>query len=76
MLLLLRTGPAGSQLVFASYIGGGKEDVAEGVAVDPQGNIYVTGYTSSTNFPQTPGAFQTRKNGPLYDAFIVKISPD
>ena len=72
---IVATGPAGSQVVFASYIGGGKEDVAEGVAVDPQGNIYVTGYTSSTNFPQTSGAFQTKKNGPLYDAFIVKISP-
>ncbi len=72
---IVTTGPAGSQVVFASYIGGGKEDVGQGVAVDPQGNIYVTGYTSSTNFVNTPGAFQTKKNGPLYDAFIVKISP-
>jgi hypothetical protein len=44
--------------------------------VDPQGNIYVAGYTASTNFPQTPGAFQTKKSGPLYDAFIVKIAPN
>jgi hypothetical protein len=73
---LVATGPSNSQITFASYLGGSKEDVAKGVTVDPQGNIYVTGFTASTNFLQTPGAFQTKKNGPLFDAFIVKIAPN
>ena len=42
---------AGSALVYSTYLGGGGMDQAYGIAVDSSGNTYVTGSTSSTNFP-------------------------
>src|SRR5207244_3103307 len=49
--------PAGSALSFSSYLGGSSNDSANGVALDQSGNIYLTGQTSSTDFP-TRGAAQ------------------
>src|SRR5262249_23532842 len=49
---------ASGQLVYSTYLGGDGFSVAIGIAVDAIGNVYITGGTSSTNFPTTPGAFQ------------------
>src|SRR5262249_17861037 len=61
---------AGSELAYSHY-----RDGAQGnsVAVDPSGNAYVTGLTSSTDFLTTAGAFQTTLGGGE-DAFITKVS--
>lgn len=59
------------QPVFATYIGGNDIDDPSGIAVDPQGNIYVTGLTFSTNLPVN--GVQTSRRG-ITDAFLVKIS--
>ena len=48
--------------------------MASGIAVDTAGNAYVTGYTDSTDFPTTAGAFQTTFGG-KYDAFVTKLNP-
>jgi acyl dehydratase len=68
---------AGSGLVYSTYLGGNNVDGANGIAVDSEGNAYVTGNASSTNFPTTPGAFQTVCNFYCYgyDAFVAKINP-
>jgi len=50
--------PSGSALVYSTYLGGGSGDQGCGIAVDANGNAYVTGSTTSTNFPTTAGAFQ------------------
>ena len=42
---------AGSSLVYSTYLGGSKADLGQGIAVDPSGNAYVTGYATSTDFP-------------------------
>ncbi|HEV2764446.1 MAG TPA: SBBP repeat-containing protein, partial [Pyrinomonadaceae bacterium] len=66
-------------LSYATYLGGSNVDEARAVAVDHQGNAYVVGTTVSTNFPVTPGAFQTSLGGTVtftYDAFITKLNPD
>jgi hypothetical protein len=63
----------GSALVFATYLGGSGSDSGSGIAVDPQGNIYVTGTTSSANFP-TVNALQPDLHGPA-DAFVTKLKP-
>jgi hypothetical protein len=72
--------PSGSALVYSTYLGGGDEDYGHGIAVDSLGSAYITGYTTSTDFPTTPGAFQTVCNGgiecyPLQDAFVAKVNP-
>jgi hypothetical protein len=72
--------PAGSALVYSTYLGGTGADEGYGIALDAAGNVYVTGVTGSTNFPTTPGAFQTVCNlgagcNQLYDAFVSKINP-
>src|SRR6185503_5225659 len=54
-----KLNPAGNALVYSTYLGGNSMDAAYGIALDPVGNAYVTGYTYSTNFPYTPDAFQT-----------------
>jgi hypothetical protein len=52
---------------------GGDEDVGFGIALDAPGNAYVTGFTYSSNFPTTSGAFQTTFGGNA-DAFISKFN--
>jgi uncharacterized protein (TIGR03437 family) len=64
-------------LVYSTYVGGSFDDDAYGLAVDPAGNAYITGRTSSTDFP-TVNAFQASNRGGLsqpYDAFVVKLAP-
>ncbi len=63
---------SGSSLVFATYIGGSDDDEARGVAVDPAGNIYLGGVTSSLNFPTAGTPYSTT---PSQGAFIAKFSP-
>jgi Beta-propeller repeat/HYDIN/CFA65/VesB-like, Ig-like domain len=65
---------SGSALIFSSYLGGGGNDVAQGVAVDSAGSVYLAGGTYSTDFPVTPGALKTTYGGGAYNAFVTKIS--
>jgi hypothetical protein len=69
-----RVNAAGSALVFSSFLGGELSDAAAGVAADGAGNTYVTGRTTSFEFPTTPGAFQTEKIGNESDAFVTKLN--
>ena len=66
----------GSSLNFSTFLGGSSDDGAGGVAQDTSGNDYVVGVTTSTDFPTTPGAFQTSCT--LCDgqshAFITKLA--
>ena len=65
----------GSQVLYSTYLGGSGDDRASGIAVDGTGSAYVTGFTSSPDFPTTSGAFQSK----LSDApnvFAAKLSPD
>lgn len=66
---------AGSALVFSTYLGGSSSDQALSIALDKFANKYVTGITSSTNFPHTSGAFQTSCPGSCttYHGFVTKI---
>ncbi len=65
----------GTSLVYGTYLGGTDEDGSRGIAVDAASNAYVTGYTRSTDFPTTPGAFDTSHNGST-DVFVAKVSAD
>ena len=69
----------GSSLVFSSYLGGTNNDVALGVALDANANVYVTGYTESTNFPvtdyHTNFTFWVSRTNRSSDAFVTKLGP-
>ena len=64
----------GTGLVYCSYIGGSGWEEGKGIAVDGLGNAYVTGETSSGDFPVTPGSGLTY-NGDI-DAFVAKVDAD
>jgi len=65
---------SGSDLVYSTYFGGSKGDDAYGIAIDGSGNVYVTGFTYSANFPVTPEAFQTKHGGGCTDIFVTKLN--
>src|SRR6185312_9085137 len=64
--------PAGSGLVYSSYIGGGGADQALAVAVDQTGDVYIAGQTASFNFPISAGPFQPTLIG-SGDIFVTKF---
>ena len=65
----------GTALVYSTLLGGTSTDSGNGIAVNPAGNAYVVGGTGSSNFPTTPGAFQTVNPGGGFDAFVTELSP-
>jgi len=68
--------PNGTALLHSTYLGGSGDDHATGIAIDSDNSIYVTGFTYSTDFPITFGAYQTSLTSGLSAAFVSKISPD
>ena len=70
-----KLNPAGSDLVYSTYLGGNSGDWGSGIAVDSTGNAYVTGVTRSTNFPTTGEAFDQNHNG-YNDAFVTRLNAD
>jgi len=73
---------AGDGLAYSTYLGGSgnhantaQGDVAQAIAVNSNGNSYVTGYTYSADFPLTPGTFRTQLSAQP-DIFATELSPD
>jgi hypothetical protein len=71
-----------ASLLYATYLGGSggsNGDAATALAVDSSGNAYLEGYTGSSNFPTTSGAFQRTFGGfglgGVGDAFVAKFNP-
>ena len=67
---------AGSALAYGTYLGGTSQDAATAVAIDSSGNAYITGTTSSTNFPTTAEAFSTTRTSIYYygTGFVSKLN--
>jgi hypothetical protein len=75
---LVQLDPAGSgnnDLLYATFIGDSGGDAATGVAVDGDGNAYLTGHTTSHEFPTTRGAYDEDFNGGNADVFLLKLNP-
>ncbi len=68
-----KLNPAGTALIYCTYLGGSYDDRAFGIAVDTSGNAYVTGWTYSANFPVTSGVRQRTLAGGR-DAFVAKLN--
>lgn len=69
-----KLNPTGSALIYSTYMGGSGDDIGRGIAVDSNGNAYVTGQTSSSNFSVTANAYQ-KVFGGSSDAFVAKVVP-
>jgi hypothetical protein len=77
-----KMNPDGSALIYSTYLGGLYTDGIGGLAVDAAGHAYVTGATTSTNFPVTAGAIQSSYGGHteyvqnvVGDIFFTKLNP-
>ena len=68
---VFKLNPLGDMLVFSTFLGGSGADTAYGIALDPSGNSYIVGDTTSLNFPAH--GYQTANRG-SQDAFVAKLS--
>ncbi len=66
--------PAGSALLYSTYLGGSVVDNGNAIAVDSFGSAYIAGSTASPDFPTTAGAAQTVLAG-AFNAFVAKLTP-
>jgi PKD repeat protein len=72
---LCKLASSGGSLVYSTFISSRFYDETRGVAVDGDGLAYITGYTSSSDFNTTPGAYQTTHGG-LWDVYVAKLKAD
>ena len=73
---VVKLDPRGSALVYSTYLGGTEDEAGQGIAADGDGNAYLTGFTSSLDFP-IANALQPVFHGQAFydeDAFVAKIS--
>ncbi len=70
----VRLGLSGSSLVYGTYLGGVGDDEATALAVDNLGNACIVGETHSSDFPTTPGAWQTAFQGGATDGFLTRLT--
>jgi hypothetical protein len=71
-----KVGPDGSQILFASYLGGTGSDQVNGLVLDYAGNIFLAGATTSSDFPYTSGAYLKPTNGSANAIFVTKMKAD
>jgi Beta-propeller repeat/Cep192 domain 4 len=75
----VKLAPAGNALVHSSFLGGSDANVGRTIAIDSSGNAYLSGNTTSADFPTTTGAFETGFGGTgsasIGDAFVTKVLP-
>jgi uncharacterized protein (TIGR03437 family) len=75
-VFVAKLNPIGTELVFSTFLGANLDDRGRGIAVGPDGSVYVTGETESNQFPVTDGAWQKEFGHGERDAFVAKISAD
>jgi len=72
---LTKFAPNGESLVYSTYLGGSQRDYCSGLKIGNNGEVYMSGHTSSTDFP-IKNAYQDTYGGGDGDAFIAKLSSD
>lgn len=66
----------GSAIVWSTVIGGAGDETGYGISVDDAGEVYVTGYTRSADFPTTANAYQIAKGARTFNSFLSRLSAD
>jgi hypothetical protein len=72
---VVKIDPSGSELLYATYLGGSAAEAGLSIAVDDTGHAYVSGGTGSPDFPTTAGAFD-RTDHTGEDVWVAKLNPD
>lgn len=73
-VFVAKLNPAGNSLLYGSFLGGSDSDLLYAQNIDPTGNIILTGYTRSDNFPTSNNGFDTTFNGET-DVFVSYLDP-
>lgn len=69
-----KLNPSGDDLLYSTFLGSEFDDEGHALTLDTETNVYLTGATSSPDFPTTLGAYDTAHNGHI-DAFVTKLNP-
>jgi len=72
-IFICKFNPEGSELVYSTYIGGEVRDWPYSIAIDSENNVYVAGWTESSDFPTTYGCYDDSYNGEE-DVFVCKLN--
>ncbi len=70
---VMKINSNGATVAWATFYGGSDQEFGRSIVLDGTGNVISTGYTTSGNFPVTPGAYQTTK-GTVSDAYLLKLN--
>ncbi len=73
-IFITKVSPDGTALIYSTYAGGGDVDQTSGIALDQSGNVYVTGLTTSVDYPVSVDAYQTSL-GRDQSAFVTALDP-
>jgi hypothetical protein len=73
-VFITKLSTTGAALVYSTFLGGSADDRAFGITLDSANDAYVVGWTTSTDFPVTAGAFQSTNNGGISDAFVSELN--
>jgi hypothetical protein len=71
---ITKLNETGTGLIYSTYAGGNAVDDSRAIAIDKNGNAYITGETNSSNFPTTSGCYNTIYNGGSGDCFVLKLN--
>ena len=71
---VLKLNPSGNSLIYSTFLGGSGDDYGTGIAVDSNGQAYVSGYTASIDFPATANAFDGSYGGGPFDGFFAELN--
>jgi hypothetical protein len=74
-VFVVKLDPTHSQLIYSTFLGGFDTDYGTALAVGPNGEAYVAGYTFSDDFPTTPGTWSPSFMGGCCDVFVAKLDP-
>lgn len=74
-VFLAQLSPDGSELAYATYLGGRGNDYPLAMRAGEQGGVYLAGSTTSGDYPTTPGAYDEALDGGGNGAFVTKITP-
>lgn len=75
-VVVFKLNSSGTSLVYSTYLGGTAIDVPFGLTLDSSNQAWVTGYTSSSGFPTTVGAYDRTRKASAYSAFVAALNAD